>query len=249
MSTERTPITAEQALFTFYDIESLTNVFSLVAYTPFPDGTGTIEVFYLVDDADEGTNLADTIDHQALGHRLFAANPGLPAFPATTATFFDLRSEASNIRLAEIVGLSDADRVNDPAESSSYPVGLRPVCDTDAEYDPAAHPFLAGYNSTNYDTTMLALYLNEVFQATEGDVFRPTTAAEMRAHNDRLFSVDNIEYMPRYLGWDSTPAKIRQAMLHSGRHIDIARLNELQWKVPLKGCSDSSAARSRSPTD
>lgn len=235
MTTERMPIIAEQSLFTFYDIESLANVFSLVAYTPFPDGAGTVEVFYLVDDADDGTNLADDIDHQALGRWLFAANPGLPAFPATAVTFFDLRAEASNVRLAEIVGLSDADRVNDRAESSSYPASLRPLCDTDAEYDPAAHPFLAGYNSTNYDTTMLALYLNEVFQATEGDVFRPTTAAEMRTHNDQLFSADNIEYMPRYLGWDSTAASIRQAMLHSGRHIDIARLNELQWKVPLKG--------------
>lgn len=235
MTTERTPITAAQSLFTFYDIESLSEVFSLVAYTPRPDGTGTVEVFYLVDDAADGTNLADAIEHQVLGHRLFAANPSLPAFPATAVTFFDLRAEASNVWLAEIFGLSDAERVNDPAETSSFPSCLRPVCDTDAEYDPATHPFLAGYNSTNYDTTMLALYLHEVFLAAEGDVFRPTTAAEMRAHNDRLFSDDNIEYMPRYLGWDTTAAKIRQAMLHSGRHIDIARLNELQWKVPLKG--------------
>lgn len=156
MTTQRTPVTVENALFTFYDIESLSNAFTLCAYTPHPDGSGGLEVFYLVDDTG-GTNLADDIDHQLLGRTIFAGNPGLPAFPRTQLRFLDLRYENSNHRLAAIAGLSNADQVNDPGETSGYPAALRPVCDTDPGYDPMAHPFLAGYNSLNYDTTMLAL--------------------------------------------------------------------------------------------
>ena len=49
--------------------------------------------------------------------------------------------------------------------------------------------------------------------------------------------------MPSYLtssavangkGWDGTANKIRRAMLHSGRHLDIARFNEKQQRVGLK---------------
>ncbi|MEU6261886.1 hypothetical protein, partial [Saccharopolyspora shandongensis] len=163
MTTQRMPVTAEKALFTFYDIESLSNVFTLCTYTPYPDGSGTFEVFYLVDDAPSGANIADDIDHQLMGHAIFASNPGLPAFPWTQVRFLDLRREDSNRHLAEIVGLSNADQVNDLSEVSGYPPELRPVCDTDPGYDPIRHPFVAGYNSMNYDTTMLALYLNEVF--------------------------------------------------------------------------------------
>ncbi|MEU6263688.1 hypothetical protein, partial [Saccharopolyspora shandongensis] len=61
----------------------------------------------------------------------------------------------------------------------------------------------------------------------------PPTARTLRDHNDRLFN-EHIEYMPGYLGWDGPAAKIRRAMMHSGRHLDVARLNELQFKVSLK---------------
>lgn len=287
MTAQRTPIIADAALFSFYDIESLSNVFSLVSYTPFPDGSASAEVFYLVDDAPDGSNLADAIiadGGSALGRRLFAANPGLPPHPKTSLRFYDLRQEAANARLAELVGLSDAEQVNHRASPSSYPARFRPVCDTDDDYDPMRHPFLAGYNSLSYDTTMIALYLHEVFgshvdhrivvqdarstvdqlealrtrlgrtgqgltpgqqcqlsdaqalleqEIAAGEGFRRTTAARLREHNDTLFG-QHIEYMPGYLGWDGPAAKIRRAMLHSGRHLDVGRLNELQFKVSLK---------------
>ncbi|MFB7919284.1 hypothetical protein [Streptomyces sp. NPDC056061] len=234
MITQRIPVTAETALFTFYDIESLANTFTLCAYTPYPDGSGWLEVFYLVDDAGDGSNLADGIDHQLMGRTIFSSNPGLAAFPRTQVRFLDLRHEDSNFRLAYLVGLSNADQVNDLTGVSGYPAELRPVCDTDPGYDPAVHPFLAGYNSMNYDTTMLALYLNEAFPNPSSRLFQPTTAHAMREHNDRLFNQEHIEYMPGYLGWDGPAAKIRRAMLQSGRHLDVARLNEHQFKVSLK---------------
>ena len=37
MATQIKPVTAENARFTFYDIESLPDVFTLCAYTPDPD--------------------------------------------------------------------------------------------------------------------------------------------------------------------------------------------------------------------
>lgn len=258
-----TRITTESSVFTFYDIESLSNVFSIAAYTPRPAAArDVLEVFYLVDDA----ALAAGIDGRALIGAIRAGNPGLAP---TDVWLHDLHTIEGNLRLAQLVGLSDAEQVCDPEQDSSYPDDLRPVCDTDPGFDPAYHPFLAGYNSMNYDTTMLALYLSEVYsdvvdhrsrlahaqqqhrnagtpqRAAETEqllldvlaqrpVFRPITAAALRVHNDELFDASNIEYMPGYLGWDTPQGRIRRAMLQSGRHLDVARLNELQWKVSLK---------------
>ncbi|MFC4048348.1 hypothetical protein ACFOY4_01520 [Actinomadura syzygii] len=263
MATERTPVTAGSALFTFYDIESLSNVFSVCAYTPRRgEGLDELEVFFLVDD----DRLASGIEARALDAAIKGSNPGLPA---VRIAHHDLRTPRANLRLARLIGLSDAEQVNDPGQASSYPADLRPVCDTDPGFDQARHPYLAGYNSLNYDTTMFALYLSEVFadvvdhrirvglargqlaqartpqdradaeqllRATEAvrPSFQPVRAAALRAHNDALFSDKHSSYMPGYLGWQSPAGRIRRAMLHSGRHLDVARLNELQVKVSLK---------------
>ncbi|MDO4254351.1 MAG: hypothetical protein Q4C81_04275 [Kocuria sp.] len=228
MTTQRTPVTADTALFTFYDIESLSNVFTLCAYTPRPgQAVDALEIFFLADDP----SLAAAVDPQALYRAVVESNPGLPA---VSVQLWNLGGEKGSLRLAELMGLSNADQVCD-GRGGDYPAALRPVCDTDDGYDPAQHPFLAGYNSMNYDTVMLALFLNEAFpNPGGGQMFQPTTARTLRDHNDRLFSGEHIEYMPGYLGWDGPAAKIRRAMLHSGRHLDVARLNELQSKVSLK---------------
>ncbi|WP_026820018.1 hypothetical protein [Arthrobacter castelli] len=263
MTAGRTPVTADTASFTFYDIESLSNVFSLVAYTPRPAShPDLLEVFFLVDDE----QLCASFDHDALTAAITDGNPGLPAVHVTA---HDLRTVEGNLALAQLMGLCDADQVCNTGQKSSYPLDLRPVCDTDNDYNPMHHPYLAGYNSLNYDTTMLALYLSEVFsdvadhrqnldnarvqeeyartpedqahtQALVKDVlnrkpvFKPVSAATLRGYNDQLFSSEHIDYMPGYNQWDSQAARIRRAMLHSGRHLDIARLNELQHKVALK---------------
>lgn len=274
-----TGVTADTSAFTFYDIESLSNVFTLCAYTPGIGGAGRLQVFYLVDDAADGTNLADCVDEAQLADVLFASNPGMPAYPMTRIRFYDLRTAAGNETLAALVGLSSAEIVGHRSEPSVYPQHLRPVCDTDTNYDPARHPFLAGYNSMNYDTTMLALYLSEVFAEYAGHAadltqmsqreaaaryllertghhessqdlthartnitemqaesprLRRVDASTMREHNNRLFSAEHIDYMPGALGWESPASKIRRAMIASGRHVDVSRLNELQTKVALK---------------
>src|SRR5699024_7010470 len=186
-----------------------------------------LEIFFLADDPD----LVAAIDPQALYQAVVSSNPGLPA---VQTTLWNLGLENGSLRLAELMWLSDADQVCHKSDLGNYPADLRPVCDTDGDYDPRVHPFLAGYNSMNYDMTMLAKYLEEAFPNPHAQpLFQPTTARTMRTHNDRLFN-EHIEYMPRYLGWDSTAAKFRMSMLRSGRHLDVSRLNELQTKAALK---------------
>ncbi len=243
------PVTAETAMFTFYDIESLTNVFTLCAYTP---RTEHIDVFYLVDR--DGGELDQAIqaglDIPTAARTIIEANP---AYQGKSIAFYDLSQIRSNLTLATMMGLSDSANVNDPQQVSTYGPHLRPVCDTDSDYDPInKHPYLAGYNSANYDTVMLAMYLNEAFAhfgaAMQAGMsydhgFKAPSAALLRRYNDQLFQEPWKTYMPRFLTdsdiargkrWDSTPNRIRQAMINSGRHIDVARFNEVQQRVALK---------------
>lgn len=242
----RTPVTSSNALFTYYDIESLNNVFTLCTFTP---RTNLVEVFYLIDPSD--TDLAAQMQPGKLNvplawEAITGKNPAYQGGPGQRPmAFWDLRTLEANERLATVFGLSDAEFVNNPASESNYPAGFRPVCDTDPGYDPVnLHPYLVGYNSFSYDTVMLALYFMEAFaHVGPGTAFTPVSAAAMRRHNNALFSDEYRSYMPLYLtkgpvaagaGWNSIVHRIRQAMINSGRNIDAARLNESQQFVGLK---------------
>lgn len=225
--TPRRPVSSDTARFSFYDIESLSNVFTLCIYTPEPDSSAdTLEMFYLADD----DTVSDEVDEMTLSHTVTTANPGLPEVQTTV---WNLRDEVANRRLAEIVGLSSAEHVCNQRWDSIYDTKFRPVCDTDNDYRPHKHSFIAGYNSMNYDTVMLALYLMETRVGRTDRTFKATTAAGMRDHNDKLFT-EHIDFMPGYLDWDGPAHRIRRNMLQSGRHLDVARLNELQFKTSLK---------------
>lgn len=243
----KAPVTSRNALFTFYDIESLDNVFTLCTFTPH---TNLVEVFYLVDPADTDLSArlrGPGIDIPLAWQAITDKNPAYAGGPGQRPiAFWDLSTLEANEHLAKVFGLSDAEFVNNPRSASTYPAEFRPVCDTDLDvYDPLGkHPFLAGYNSFAYDTVMLAVYLMEAFSHVgPGTAFTPVKASSMRVHNNALFSDDYRSYMPGYLtrgpvsggeGWNSVPHRIRQSMLNSGRHIDIARLNEAQQFVGLK---------------
>lgn len=243
-----TPVTSDKALFTFYDIESLNNAFTLCTYSP---RENIVHAFYLIDEDGSAASAINKADPPAHSVQPTVASRTImehnQAFDGDIV-FHNLRNWEANIELAKIVGLSDADYVNNPYSESTFGADLRPVCDTDHDYDPInKHPYLAGYNSTNYDTVILALYLAEAFRDyTLGEDtglgsarYRPTEASLIRSYNDRMFSEDFKKQMPRYLvdehgGWNGTANKIRRSMLNSGRHIDIARLNEVQQMVGLK---------------
>lgn len=234
----------------FYDIESTENVFTLANYMP--EGPH-VDLYYLVDDPaliPSDLNLFV----RNLANRIYLRNPNFHG----TVSAYDLHLEAANRRLAREFGLSDAPIVNNPAAVSSYPEEFRPICDTDPGYDNTLHPYLLGYNSYNYDTTELTLYFHEVWieapPARTGKCifFSPTTAKQMRVYNDQLFSKQFKSDMPsrlrvRYEGltmageqkWSRPDYRcrlnmIRKNMMLSGRHIDVARLNEKLGHVGLK---------------
>lgn len=258
--TRRLPVrTANTSTFCFYDIESLANVFTLCMYSTNLENKSFLNVFYLLDDAGDGSvrnprnDTEKTHMIRMIRDAISTSNPALPPWclvptPGYTClNVLDLREALSNSTLATLMGVSTSADVCDPHSEDIYAHRYRPVCDTDANYDPASHPFLAGYNSFNYDTTMLAWYFNEVysFPAVETTPhrqsppiiepkFQPTTARTMRAHSDELFSPDHINHMPDTLPRNGAVRSIRRAMLNSGRHLDVARLNEHQQRVSLK---------------
>ena len=235
----------------FYDIESLDNVFTLCN---FKRKENIIEVFYLSDDPSIVSSLTLKQDLLTI---IYDKNKNFNG----DIVLYDLHYQTSCEHLAKTFGLSDAYMANDPNSMSNYPVDFRLVCDTDPDYDEAKHPYLMGYNSYNYDTTMLTIFLHAVFwclskwdnrrggngiqKQTE---FHPTTAKFMRKANDELFSPRFKSCMPTFLTQEfdiktgmygvtnySDPRwKIRKNMLFSGRHIDVAKLNEKQSKVALK---------------
>lgn len=210
--------------FVFYDVESLGNAFTLCVHH---ERENLLEVYVLCDDS----SIADSDGFaEVLSRGILAKNPDFSG----TVSVLDLRYEEANVCLAETFGLSDSVFANDPSYDSSYPAEFRLVCDTDPNYDPDVFPYLVGYNSKNYDLTMISIYLVSVFSG-EGRSFSPISAREMRGHNDALFSDAFRDFMPSYLTSVMPGAgRVRRNMLSSGRHVDAARLNERQSKVALK---------------
>lgn len=224
----------------FYDIESLSNVFSLCDYSP---GKNTCDVFLLVDDA---LNLAsdnfelDENIRNYISERIYAKNKNFNG----TINYYDLHDYESNLHLVSIFGAKDDNNTFEKiAESDPRLVPF--INDTDKNYSDKDHCYLMGYNSFNYDTTMLALYLSETFWLSNDNVqFNPPSAQTMREHNDNLFTQQYKSCMPSYLkrnknsnipnGYANRENIIRANMLKSGRHLDVAQFNEKMQKVALK---------------
>lgn len=226
----------------FYDIESLSNVFTLCN---FRSDENIVDCYHLVDDDSLYMQTQTPAFHDILRQRILQKNENFDG----DIQIFDLRTEIGCRHMFRMFGLSDARLVNDPSCYSTYPAEFRLVCDTDSNYSPDVHPFLFGYNSYNYDTTMLAEFGYNAFPFRKGRiVFQPVTAKAMRQFNDQLFSPEFKDSMPSRLtvtidpltGYKSKPDysdprwRIRKAMMMSGRHLDVARLNEKQSKVGLK---------------
>lgn len=224
----------------FYDIESLANVFTLCN---FKADENHADVYFLIDNP----VLYSSPDFERnAAKRIRERNRNFDG----TISFHNLRYEFANETLAKTFGLSDATLINDASSKSNYPEKFRLVCDTDENYDPEKYPYFFGYNSFNYDTTMLAMYYHEVWSIKQDGrcVFEPTKASLMRAYNDELFIDKFKKQMPTRLlytfnnrtrAWEGpdysdTRNRIHKNLMMSGRHVDVARLNEKQQKVALK---------------
>lgn len=212
----------------FYDIESLTNAFTLSCYRP---DDQRVDIYYIVDDP--ALNEGDSLDFKkAAAQRIREKNQNFTG----EIYYYNLRTSSASARLAQTFGVSDAQYVNDPQAPSSFPGQFRPVCDTDAGYQEEEAPYLMGYNSSNYDLTMLAYYFTQAWQPGESgkrDRFSAVTAREMRDFNDELFS-GYIGNMRLRLWQDKTMGLVAKNFQMSGRHIDVAQLNERQRRVGLK---------------
>lgn len=248
----KTPVTHQNAYMLYYDIESLTNVFTMCVYDP---RHNQVIAFYLLDDQRILSQVRDpnTDFVNEAARRIRLANPAMPE--DTKISFLDLSTPEGLEIMGQIFGVCDAPYPNNPNSSSSYPSRFRLVCDTDPGYDPInLHPYLAGYNSAQYDTTILALLQSDAmlpFHDPEGQPDNPrqkrewtvASARELRKDNDQMFSQEFKSYMPGYLvhghraqgqGYNSQVNRLRSAMISSGRYLDISLFNEKQSKVSLK---------------
>ena len=241
---------ADTAAFSFYDVESLENIFSVCVYY---STDHHVDVFYLLDNP----KAVAAPTHDALLDAITQANPAwiARAHDAGFAPYinvYDLAQPGNTDTLATALGgITSAQLVHDlESENINEAISedLRPICDTfyaglvppDMIWDPTVHPFIVGYNSFNYDTTMLAIYFALAYSDQE------CTARILRHHNDNLFSSEIRDYMPGYFykhdegrtisRFEGTNIahQIRTNMISSGRHLDIARLNEIQRMVGLK---------------
>ena len=218
----------------YYDIESLENVFSICAFN---EKENNIDVYLLCDDKALYKN---NTFFTRMVERIYEKNGNFTG----SITFFDLSLQPENDYMAKLFGVSDAYIVNDINNTSSFPDEFRPTCDTDLSYDEAIHPYIFSYHGYNYDSTMLSIYFNEVYPVNKP--FTPVTALFMRNYNDLLFkhkqnmpevllyTYDNGQKLSNRKNYNNRCNKIRKNMLLSGRHIDVARLNEKQSKIALK---------------
>lgn len=258
------PITMDDARIIFFDIESLHNIFTVATYDSLSHHA---DVFYLLDHttSPQITVLPHSMDYfdQTRSDAVMAAiieqNPAFAEIKGSPITTADVslhnlgdtnanRRWQSNVLLARLLGgISVRGEVPEHQGHShlakQFAEATLVTRDFDTNYDPTTtHPFIAGFNSINYDTTLLSLYfalLTSNIGSTQ-TYFPVITAQELRAHNDKLFSPEFIKNMPKYL-WDRdngaglrAASGFRNAMLKSGRHIDIQRLNEKQLFVGLK---------------
>lgn len=233
----------------FYDIESLENVFTLVN-SKFSDDTPDkvdIDVYYLADD-DSKFHLKSQIESinkdildQRITDAIIAENPYLNHF-AVNIQYFNLNELSAKERLAGEFGITTSEDVCADVTSSSTDMfhnKYRIPCDTDNNLTDYPEYYLLGYNSQNYDLTMIAKFFDECQLELLGTFngFKPITAHDMRVHNNMLFTNQFRGMMPSYLYKNVpnyTAHTIRKNMLRTGRHVDIARLNEKQQHIALK---------------
>lgn len=254
----------------FYDVESLENVFTVAWWVP---AQNAVILSYIDDDK----LIQSERDLDYIREYIYQLHPRLKA--ANTHIVFedigqtgcinefataDSPSRLGMQSFAKRLGLANeltywncaVDRRHIEAGGLQYDPAFYPVKQTDPDYDENRHGYRFGYNSTNYDMTILAELVGRLhdhhFMAghTHRPVLfdgQPVTAKSLRDFNDQLFEDEwrknmamrlaNPPGMPTQNGFGNfkTPGWImRKSWLLTGRYIDVARLNEKLQKVGLK---------------
>lgn len=223
----------------FYDLESLLNAFTNAMWKP---EDNHVDLYYLLDEPYMRAAMKDPMFQQELTAYVKKVNKNFTG----TISYHDLKEHATIDKLFTEIGLSDAFKVNTPNDKSTYPAKYRPICDTDEGYDQEEMPYYMGYNSDNYDLTMLAIFASECFAiprkppvAVAGQPLpdmtakqlRPEaelpTAKTMREHNNRIFR-NFKKNMPEYLkmSFNVNPRNGNVSMSDEGWNTEKRRI----WK-------------------
>ncbi len=260
----------------FWDIESLDNLFTIAFY--YPKGNYMI-LSYLDDD-----NLIDENDKEQIDKlvrkrnndfdgKIYLENlgrignayssPKVPGFQ----TFIERVGFGKNGHFADgrqgneqvLNGSKDHRDVYRSNGKLEVPARFYPVKDTDPEFDSNEHGYFFGYNSDNYDLTIMAEFvtnigdiLNEpedpyrrLVRKDESESGEILSANQLRQYNDELFDPKYIRNMPGRLaavgpgenhfdGYKQDGWLARKAWQYSNRFIDVAKLNEIMFRVGLK---------------
>lgn len=258
----------------FYDVESLSNVFTVAWWYPHKDMNAII-LSYIDDD----NIIKGDADLEVIRQRIYELHPNL--VKNNVQVFFEDIGQTGYITennpngpqfgakpgmqtFAKRLGLTNektylnasVHRRDVEGGGNKYDPAYFPVKDTDPDYDESAHGLRFGYNSTNYDLTILAYMMgflhDRTFTKAEADqpVYwdryktSPIQAGTMRKFNDELFESEWKSSMAMRLAQTDDPNAwgnfkdpgwiMRKGWLLSGRYVDVARLNEKLQKVGLK---------------
>ena len=228
----------------FYDIESLKDLFSVAAYSAH---TNTLEIFYLTS--------IKLQDFNIINAEILDKNKNLAALKPKIR-YYDLGTANGTSRLATLIGITGYGAPDTMKITPDY-----------EDWDGEITPYLFGYNSQNYDLSMLAMFFTEsmIGNAATGKYgFWATSSEHMRKINDGIFATRDdktgkLRSMPDYLKLKPLPANsvirgdtitigkdkfsfektteqydLYRYWINSGKHIDVARLNEKQQHVGLK---------------
>ncbi len=217
----------------FWDIESLANIFMFAMYFPKSemlssdkaDPKDWMVFFYLFD----GMKLTKELG-QVIRDRVFEKNRQLDP-ERTEIRFMDLSTENANRLILDWFSVDNKRAFGKDYENDFR--GLVAKQHTDLDRD-LRFPYVIGYNTQNYDCVMMASYFNETWGfAGSGRIprFMPTEAATMRRFNNILFNGyrDNMKDALNEL-----EKNIYENMLRTGIYIDAAKVNDKIYKMPLK---------------
>ena len=237
----------------FYDIESLRNVWTLCDFQPYKNN---LDVFMLCDTPALYQNAGF---YQAMVDKIREANKNFNG----TVVLYDLHKPENVEYMARTFGVSTANPINNPrSPHDAFNGRYRIVCDTDPDYDDEKHPYFMGYNSQNYDMTMLAIFFDITIHSRPPEIIGPNqvagpptieiqipTASTLCDYSNKMFEsfknnmpdiltrlavTKNGQFQITAPNYQNTAYKIRKNMLMSGRHVDVARLNDKASKVALK---------------
>lgn len=262
----------------FWDIESLDNLFTVAFY--YPKGNYMI-LSYLDDDNIIDENDKEQIDalvrkrNKNFNGKVYLENLGRIGNAYSSPKVPGIQTFIERVGFGKKGYLSNGETNNDHVINGSkdqrdvylnngkleVPARFYPVKDTDPEYDPERHGFFFGYNTTQYDLTMLAEFVTNtgyilgvpedpyrrLIRKDEADNGEILSAKQLRAFNNELFESEYKSNMPSRLAksneinkygsdmdYNTDGWNARKAWLYTNRFIDVARLNETMYRVGLK---------------